>query len=50
MILSVGLVLARGASIGHFSLLAPAVYVLAGLSAITVVQRIVHVHCALRSA
>ena len=50
VILSVGLVLARGASLGHFSLLAPAVYVLAGLSAITVVQRIVHVHGALRSA
>jgi CDP-diacylglycerol--glycerol-3-phosphate 3-phosphatidyltransferase len=50
VILSIGLVLARGASLGHFQLLAPAVYVLAGLSAITVVQRIVHVHGALRSA
>jgi CDP-diacylglycerol--glycerol-3-phosphate 3-phosphatidyltransferase len=50
VILSIGLVLARGASLGHFQLLAPAVYVLAGLSAITVVQRIVHVHGELRSA
>jgi CDP-diacylglycerol--glycerol-3-phosphate 3-phosphatidyltransferase len=44
VILSVGLVLARGASIGHFYLLAPAVYVLAGLTIFTTVQRIVHVH------
>jgi len=50
VILSVGLVLARGASLGHFDLLAPAVYVLAVLSAFTVLQRIVHVHAQLRSA
>src|ERR1700729_1799760 len=43
VILSAGLVFARGASIGHFQLLAPAVYVLAALSAITVVQRILYV-------
>ena len=43
VILSIGLVFARGASIGHFELLAPAVYVLAALSAITVVQRILYV-------
>ena len=43
VILSIGLVFARGASIGNFSLLAPAVYVLAGLSLITVCQRIWHV-------
>ena len=36
VILSVGLVFARGASLGHFNLLAPAVYVLAVLSAFTV--------------
>ena len=30
VILSVGLVFAKGASLGHFELLAPAVYVLAG--------------------
>jgi CDP-diacylglycerol--glycerol-3-phosphate 3-phosphatidyltransferase len=46
----VGLIFARGASLGHFQLLAPAVYVLAALSAFTVVQRIVHVHSELRAA
>jgi CDP-diacylglycerol--glycerol-3-phosphate 3-phosphatidyltransferase len=43
VILSAGLILARGASIAHFSLLAPSVYVLAGLSVLTVLQRIWHV-------
>jgi CDP-diacylglycerol--glycerol-3-phosphate 3-phosphatidyltransferase len=43
VILAAGLVFARGASLGHFELLAPAVYVLAALSAFTVVQRIVYV-------
>src|ERR1700759_4940494 len=43
VILSIGLVFARGAAIGNFSLLAPAVYVLAALSLITVGQRIWHV-------
>ena len=43
VILAAGLVFARGASLGHFELLAPAVYVLAVLSAVTVVQRIVYV-------
>src|SRR5579863_5424418 len=43
VILSIGLVFAKGASLGNFSLLAPAVYVLAALSAITVVQRIAFV-------
>jgi CDP-diacylglycerol--glycerol-3-phosphate 3-phosphatidyltransferase len=43
VILSIGLVFARGASIGHFELLAVSVYVLAGLSAITVLQRIAYV-------
>jgi CDP-diacylglycerol--glycerol-3-phosphate 3-phosphatidyltransferase len=50
VILSVGLVLAKGASLGHFELLAPAVYVLAGLTLITTVQRIVHVRGQLRAA
>ncbi|HUB76996.1 MAG TPA: CDP-alcohol phosphatidyltransferase family protein [Solirubrobacteraceae bacterium] len=49
VILAAGLVFARGASLGHFTLLAPAVYVLAGLSAITVFQRIFHVRAALRA-
>ncbi|MGH2888506.1 MAG: CDP-alcohol phosphatidyltransferase family protein [Solirubrobacteraceae bacterium] len=43
VILSAGLVFARGASLGHFEVLAPAVYVLAALSALTVVQRILYV-------
>jgi CDP-diacylglycerol--glycerol-3-phosphate 3-phosphatidyltransferase len=43
VILAIGLVFAKGASIGHFELLAPAVYVLAVLSAVTVVQRILYV-------
>jgi CDP-diacylglycerol---glycerol-3-phosphate 3-phosphatidyltransferase len=43
VILSIGLVFARGASLGDFELLQPAVYVLAGLSLVTVGQRIWHV-------
>jgi CDP-diacylglycerol---glycerol-3-phosphate 3-phosphatidyltransferase len=43
VILSIGLLFARGAGLGHFQLLAPAVYVLAGLATITVFQRIFHV-------
>jgi CDP-diacylglycerol--glycerol-3-phosphate 3-phosphatidyltransferase len=49
VILSIGLVFARGASLGHFELLAPAVYVLAGLTVITTVQRILHVRSQLRA-
>jgi CDP-diacylglycerol---glycerol-3-phosphate 3-phosphatidyltransferase len=47
VILSVGLLFARGASLADFQLLEPAVYVLAGLSTITVLQRIFHVRKAL---
>jgi CDP-diacylglycerol---glycerol-3-phosphate 3-phosphatidyltransferase len=47
VILSAGLLFAKGASLGDFELLAPAVYVLAGLSTITVLQRIFHVRKAL---
>jgi CDP-diacylglycerol--glycerol-3-phosphate 3-phosphatidyltransferase len=43
VIISVGLVFARGASLGNFSLLAPAVYVLAALTMLTTLQRILHV-------
>jgi CDP-diacylglycerol---glycerol-3-phosphate 3-phosphatidyltransferase len=43
VILAIGLVFARGASLGDFQLLAPAVYVLAALSVFTVGQRIAHV-------
>jgi CDP-diacylglycerol---glycerol-3-phosphate 3-phosphatidyltransferase len=50
VILSVGLLFAKGANIVDVELLAPAVYVLAGLSAVTVWQRIWHVRKALREA
>ena len=43
VILSIGLVFAKGASIGNFELLAPAVYVLAVLTAFTTMQRILYV-------
>ncbi len=43
VILAIGLLFARGASLGNFELLEPAVWVLAGLSVITVAQRIAHV-------
>jgi CDP-diacylglycerol--glycerol-3-phosphate 3-phosphatidyltransferase len=49
VILSAGLVFAKGASLGHFELLAPAVYVLAGVTLITTLQRIWHVRTQLRS-
>src|SRR5947209_20519169 len=49
VILSLGLAFAKGASIGHFELLAPAIYVLAGLTVLTTVQRIAHVRGQLRS-
>jgi CDP-diacylglycerol--glycerol-3-phosphate 3-phosphatidyltransferase len=50
VILSAGLVFARGASLGHFYLLAPAVYALAGLTALTALQRIAHVRRELRGS
>ena len=50
VILSVGLVFAKGAGLGDFELLAPAVYLLAVLSLITMLQRIFHVRRALSGA
>jgi CDP-diacylglycerol--glycerol-3-phosphate 3-phosphatidyltransferase len=50
VILAIGLLFAKGMGLGHFSLLAPAVYVLAGLATITVFQRIFHVRKALLAA
>jgi CDP-diacylglycerol--glycerol-3-phosphate 3-phosphatidyltransferase len=49
VVLAAGLVFARGASLGHFHLLAPAVYTLAGLAALTSVQRIIHVRGRLKA-
>ena len=43
VILSIGLLFARGASLGDFELLEASVYVLAGLAIITTLQRIFHV-------
>src|SRR3954470_8181736 len=48
VILSIGIVFAKGASIGDFELLAPAIYVIAALTSITVVQRVWHVRGELR--
>ncbi len=50
VILSVGLLFANGLGLGDFHLLAPAVYVLAGLATITVFQRIFHVRKSLMAA
>jgi CDP-diacylglycerol--glycerol-3-phosphate 3-phosphatidyltransferase len=49
VILSIGLLFARGASLGHFELLAPAVYVLAALTVLTTLQRIFHVRRQLKA-
>ncbi len=49
VIISVGLVFAKGATLGHFQLLAPAVYALAALTVLTTVQRIVHVRSQLNA-
>jgi CDP-diacylglycerol--glycerol-3-phosphate 3-phosphatidyltransferase len=50
VILSIGLVFAKGASIFGVDLLAPAVYVLAVLTVFTVFQRVFHVRKALSAA
>jgi CDP-diacylglycerol--glycerol-3-phosphate 3-phosphatidyltransferase len=49
VILSAGLIFAKGASLAHFELLAPAVFVLAALALVTTAQRIYHVRSSLRS-
>src|SRR5215207_10694939 len=43
VILSIGLIFAKGAGIGDFELLAPSIYAMAVLTAITVGQRVWHV-------
>jgi CDP-diacylglycerol--glycerol-3-phosphate 3-phosphatidyltransferase len=43
VILSAGLLFAKGAGIGDFELLAPAIYAVAALTAFTAMQRILHV-------
>jgi CDP-diacylglycerol--glycerol-3-phosphate 3-phosphatidyltransferase len=49
VILSIGLVFAKGAGIFEIELLAPAIYLMAGLTALTVVQRVWHVRNALKA-
>ena len=49
VILSIGLVLAKGAGVFDIELLAPAIYAMAGLTAFTVVQRVLHVRNALKA-
>jgi CDP-diacylglycerol---glycerol-3-phosphate 3-phosphatidyltransferase len=49
VLLSIGLVFAKGAGLGDFELLAPAIYVMAGLTAFTVGQRVWHVRGELRA-
>jgi len=50
VILSAGLLFAKGAGLGNFELLAAAVYALAALTILTTVQRILHVRRALAAA
>ena len=50
VILSAGLLFARGAFLGEFELLEPAVYVLAVLAVVTTGQRIIHVRRQLTAA
>jgi CDP-diacylglycerol---glycerol-3-phosphate 3-phosphatidyltransferase len=49
VIVSAGLLFAKGAGLGDFELLAPAIYLLAALTVITTFQRIFHVRGALAS-
>jgi CDP-diacylglycerol--glycerol-3-phosphate 3-phosphatidyltransferase len=49
VILSIGLVFAKGAGVFDIELLAPAIYVMAVLTAFTVVQRVWHVRNALKA-
>src|SRR5215210_4883387 len=49
VILSIGLVFAKGAGLFDIELLAPAIYAMAALTAVTVVQRVWHVRLKLRA-
>jgi len=49
VLLAAGLILAKGAGLGDFELLAPAIYVMAVLTALTVAQRVLHVRTVLVS-
>lgn len=47
VILSIGILFAEGMGLGDFELLAPAIYVMAALTTVTVIQRVWHVRRAL---
>ncbi len=49
VVLSIGLVFAKGAGIFDIELLAPAIYAMAALTAFTVVQRVWHVRSEIRA-
>ena len=49
VLLSIGLVFAKGAGLFDIELLAPAIYAMAALTAVTVVQRVWHVRLKLRA-
>ena len=49
-ILSLGLLLAEGAGVADFKLLEPAIYVMAALTTVTVLQRVFHVRAELAKA
>jgi CDP-diacylglycerol--glycerol-3-phosphate 3-phosphatidyltransferase len=49
VVLSIGLVFAKGAGIFDIELLAPAIYAMAALTAVTVVQRVWHVRSEIRA-
>ena len=49
VILSAGLVFAKGASLGEFELLEPAMYLMAALTTLTTLQRVFHVRKALQT-
>jgi CDP-diacylglycerol--glycerol-3-phosphate 3-phosphatidyltransferase len=50
VIISAGLIFAKGAGLGDFQLLEPAIYLLAALTVVTTFQRIFHVRGALASS
>ncbi len=49
VVLSIGLVFAKGAGLADFELLAPAIYAIAALTTVTAIQRVLHVRNELRS-
>lgn len=48
VLLSIGLIFAKGAGIGDFELLAPSIYAIAALTIVTTIQRVWHVRKELR--